>query len=119
MGSPHAAPPPDPTPVAEPVAVPEPEPVPEPEVPEVEEDGLLSNITSFIQPLANLVVSNSVTTTNVFAVTANVGTLNVWQDDDDDDIEDDEDVPVARSAALIEEALNATLTPAPTRSFGL
>ena len=29
--------------------------------------GLLSNITSFVQPLANLVVSNSVTTTNVFA----------------------------------------------------
>jgi hypothetical protein len=34
--------------------------------------GLLSNITSFIQPLANLVVSNSVTTTNVFAANVNV-----------------------------------------------
>jgi hypothetical protein len=31
--------------------------------------GLLSNITSFVQPLANLVVSNAVTTTNVFANT--------------------------------------------------
>ena len=39
--------------------------------------GLLSNV--FVQPFANLVVSNAVTTTNVFAVTANVGTLNVWQ----------------------------------------
>jgi len=28
--------------------------------------------------------------------------------------EDEEDVPVARSAALIEEALNATLAPAPS-----
>jgi hypothetical protein len=36
---------------------------------------------------------------------------------------DDEDVPVARSAALIEEALNATLAPTPSvmpkKSFGL
>jgi hypothetical protein len=31
--------------------------------------GLLSNISTFTQPLANLVVSNSVTTTNVFANT--------------------------------------------------
>jgi hypothetical protein len=31
--------------------------------------GLLSNITSFVQPLANLVVSNAVTTTNLFANT--------------------------------------------------
>jgi hypothetical protein len=31
--------------------------------------------------------------------------------------EDDEDVPVARSAALIEEALNATLAPAPSVKF--
>jgi hypothetical protein len=43
--------------------------------------GLLSNVSSraIVQPFANLVVSNSVTTTNVFATTANVGTLNVWQ----------------------------------------
>lgn len=37
--------------------------------------------------------------------------------------DEEEDVPVARSAALIEEALNATLAPASsvssTRSFGL
>ena len=36
---------------------------------------------------------------------------------------EEEDVPVARSAALIEEALNATLAPAPSvtpkKSFGL
>ena len=31
--------------------------------------GLLSNITSFVQPVANLVVSNAVTTTNLFANT--------------------------------------------------
>ena len=31
--------------------------------------GLLSNITSFIQPVSNLVVSNAVTTTNIFANT--------------------------------------------------
>jgi hypothetical protein len=43
--------------------------------------GFLSNVSSgaIVQPFANLVVSNSVTTTNVFATTANVGTLNVWQ----------------------------------------
>jgi len=39
--------------------------------------GLLSNITSFVQPLANLVVSNSVTTTNIFATSANIATMNV------------------------------------------
>jgi hypothetical protein len=31
--------------------------------------------------------------------------------------DDEEDVPVARSAALIEEALNATLAPAPSVKF--
>jgi hypothetical protein len=31
-------------------------------------------------------------------------------------VDDDEDVPVARSAALIEESLNATLAPAPSVS---
>jgi hypothetical protein len=43
--------------------------------------GFLSNVSSraIVQPFANLVVSNAVTTTNVFATTANVGTLNVWQ----------------------------------------
>jgi hypothetical protein len=30
--------------------------------------------------------------------------------------DDEEDVPVARSAALIEEALNATLAPAPKKA---
>lgn len=30
------------------------------------------------------------------------------------EVDDEEDVPVARSAALIEEALNATLAPAPS-----
>jgi len=39
------------------------------------------------------------------------------------DEDEEEDVPVARSAALIEEALNATLAPAPSvtpkKSFGL
>ena len=32
------------------------------------------------------------------------------------EVEDEEDVPVARSAALIEESLNATLAPAPSVS---
>jgi len=31
--------------------------------------------------------------------------------------DDEEDVPVARSAALIEESLNATLAPAPSVKF--
>jgi hypothetical protein len=39
--------------------------------------GLLSNISTFTQPLANLVVSNSVTTTNIFATSANIATMNV------------------------------------------
>jgi hypothetical protein len=40
--------------------------------------GLLSNISAtFTQPLANLVVSNSVTTTNIFATSANIATMNV------------------------------------------
>jgi len=41
--------------------------------------GLLTNISSsaITQPFANLVVSNTVTTTNILATTANVGTLNV------------------------------------------
>jgi hypothetical protein len=41
--------------------------------------GLLINISSsaITQPFANLVVSNALTTTNIFATTANVGTLNV------------------------------------------
>jgi hypothetical protein len=41
--------------------------------------GLLTNISSsaITQPFANLVVSNAVTTTNIFATTANVNTLNV------------------------------------------
>jgi hypothetical protein len=41
--------------------------------------GLLSNISSnaITQPFANLVVSNALVTTNIFATTANVGTLNV------------------------------------------
>jgi len=30
------------------------------------------------------------------------------------EVDDEEDVPVARSAALIEESLNATLAPAPS-----
>ena len=34
--------------------------------------GLLSNVSTFIQPLANLVVSNAVTTTNVFANALNI-----------------------------------------------
>ena len=37
--------------------------------------GLLSNV--FVQPFANLVVSNSVTTTNIFATSANIATMNV------------------------------------------
>ena len=41
--------------------------------------GLLSNISSdsIVQPFANLVVSNSVTTTNIFATSANIATMNV------------------------------------------
>ena len=41
--------------------------------------GLLSNISSsaITQPFANLVVSNSVTTTNIFAMSANIATMNV------------------------------------------
>jgi hypothetical protein len=41
--------------------------------------GLLSNISSdaITQPFANLVVSNSVTTTNIFATSANIATMNV------------------------------------------
>jgi len=41
--------------------------------------GLLSNISTFTQPLANLVVSNSVTTTNVFA--SNMYVANSFQVD--------------------------------------
>jgi len=41
--------------------------------------GLLSNISSdaITQPFANLAVSNSVTTTNIFAMSANIATMNV------------------------------------------
>ena len=38
----------------------------------------------------------------------------VEDDEVPDLVDDEEDVPVARSAALIEEALNATLAPAPS-----
>ena len=44
----------------------------------------------------------------------------VEEDEDEevpDLVDDEEDVPVARSAALIEEALNATLAPAPSVKF--
>jgi hypothetical protein len=79
MGSPHGAPPPD----TEPVAVPEPE-VPEPEVPEPE------------VPEPEVPVAEPVTES-------------VHEVDDEEEEEDTGDVPVSRSSALIEEALNATL----------
>ena len=87
MGSPHGLPPPDPAP--EPVAEPVPEPVAEP-VPEVAEP-----VPEVAEPVPEPVAEPEV----------------------DEIEEDDGDVPVSRSAALIEEALNASLTP--KRSFGL